>query len=177
MTSLLPFILSGDEMTSLDGTVAMLLEAGVRVLVYAGDTDFMADWLGCRAWVEAGACTDRSRMSPEIPTRHTAAESAGRVVCVFSSSSWVVRPGTAMHRMARARAKGRNRAGIGKRARGARARAGERAARARRMQCAGGHARAHGRARVGVRAAHERARAGGPAASACARRVGVRASR
>lgn len=46
-----PFITSGDQMESFRGQVIHLLDAGVQVVVYAGDTDFMVDWIGCRDWV------------------------------------------------------------------------------------------------------------------------------
>mmetsp|Transcript_90247 Transcript_90247/g.254661 ORF Transcript_90247/g.254661 Transcript_90247/m.254661 type:complete len:516 (-) Transcript_90247:161-1708(-) len=52
MTTTLPFIISGDELMDYRRSVIELLSGRVHVLVYAGDTDFMVDWLGCRAWVE-----------------------------------------------------------------------------------------------------------------------------
>merc|ERR1719491_1552698 len=32
--------------------VIELLTGGVHVLIYAGDCDFMVDWIGCKAWVQ-----------------------------------------------------------------------------------------------------------------------------
>lgn len=51
-TSSMPFIFSGDEMVDYRRDARELLNAGVHVVIYAGDTDFMVDWLGCRAWLE-----------------------------------------------------------------------------------------------------------------------------
>lgn len=52
ITAMIPFVLSGDILMSYRQEVAEVLAAGVRVLVYAGDTDSQVDWLGCRLWVE-----------------------------------------------------------------------------------------------------------------------------
>eukprot|EP00928_Gymnodinium_smaydae_P043949 TRINITY_DN29355_c0_g1_i1.p1 TRINITY_DN29355_c0_g1~~TRINITY_DN29355_c0_g1_i1.p1 ORF type:complete len:507 (-),score=75.46 TRINITY_DN29355_c0_g1_i1:387-1907(-) len=51
LTLVVPFIVSGDELMSYRKNVLELLRADVQVLVYAGDTDFMVDWVGCRNWV------------------------------------------------------------------------------------------------------------------------------
>jgi len=51
-SAMLPFIVSGDYLQTYKVDVETLLAAGVRVLVYAGDTDAMVDWIGCRSWVE-----------------------------------------------------------------------------------------------------------------------------
>jgi len=47
----LPFVLSGDWLNRFDYQVAKLLVAGVRVLVYNGDTDYVVDWIGSKQWV------------------------------------------------------------------------------------------------------------------------------
>lgn len=51
MQVLLPFALSGDYFARFDQDVAELLAAGLRVLVYNGDCDFMVDWIGSKRWV------------------------------------------------------------------------------------------------------------------------------
>jgi len=51
LNATMPFITSGDEFRNYEGSVKELLVGGVQVLVYAGDTDFMVDWVGCRDWV------------------------------------------------------------------------------------------------------------------------------
>lgn len=45
------FIFSGDEMKPFHQHIAELLEAGVPVLIYAGDKDYICNWLGNREWV------------------------------------------------------------------------------------------------------------------------------
>jgi len=47
---LLAFVMSGDWLQRFDQRVAELLGAGVRVLVYNGDADFMVDWIGSKSW-------------------------------------------------------------------------------------------------------------------------------
>lgn len=44
------FIKDGDEMKPFQQYVAQLLEADVPVLLYAGDKDFICNWLGNHAW-------------------------------------------------------------------------------------------------------------------------------
>ncbi|KAI0231450.1 hypothetical protein L0F63_006999 [Massospora cicadina] len=43
---------SGEIMVSLKGTLESLLDRGVRVLLYAGDTDFLYNWLGLQDLTE-----------------------------------------------------------------------------------------------------------------------------
>lgn len=47
------FILSGDEMKPFQQYVSELLEKGIPVLLYAGDKDFICNWLGNHAWSDA----------------------------------------------------------------------------------------------------------------------------
>jgi len=53
LTVTLQFMLSGDYFRDLRPQVAELLAAGVGVLVYNGDDDFMVDWLGSKLWMGA----------------------------------------------------------------------------------------------------------------------------
>ncbi|GAB5359215.1 hypothetical protein AAMO2058_000525200 [Amorphochlora amoebiformis] len=46
----LEFIYGGDWMLSYADDVALLLDAGVRVLVYVGENDFICNWMGNDAW-------------------------------------------------------------------------------------------------------------------------------
>jgi len=52
LTVTLQFMLSGDYLRDLRHQVVELLAAGVGVLVYNGDDDFMVDWLGSKLWME-----------------------------------------------------------------------------------------------------------------------------
>ena len=45
------FILDGDEMKPFQQYVAELLDNNVPVLIYAGDKDYICNWLGNLAWV------------------------------------------------------------------------------------------------------------------------------
>jgi cathepsin A (carboxypeptidase C) len=49
----LSFNLAGDWMLPFQEYVAELLEDGVRALVYAGDADFICNWIGNKAWTKA----------------------------------------------------------------------------------------------------------------------------
>jgi cathepsin A (carboxypeptidase C) len=41
---------STDWMMDLHKDAAVILDAGVRILVYAGEMDFIGNWVGCKAW-------------------------------------------------------------------------------------------------------------------------------
>jgi len=45
--------LLGDWMLDLSSKVTDVLNAGVEVLVYSGDKDFICNWRGGEAWVHA----------------------------------------------------------------------------------------------------------------------------
>lgn len=47
------FLLNGDWMKPYHTHVTKLLNAGLPVLIYSGDKDFICNWLGGRAWVDA----------------------------------------------------------------------------------------------------------------------------
>ncbi|EPY28611.1 cathepsin A (carboxypeptidase C) [Strigomonas culicis] len=42
-----------DAYKTVNATVARLLEGGLRVWVYAGDLDYMGNWVGAKAWLRA----------------------------------------------------------------------------------------------------------------------------
>ncbi|KAF0698285.1 Aste57867_11078 [Aphanomyces stellatus] len=44
---------SYDWMKNFDGLVKPMVENGIEVLVYAGDADFIVNWMGCKAWTLA----------------------------------------------------------------------------------------------------------------------------
>jgi len=45
--------LMGDWMNNLVDDLPPLLEAGIQVLIYAGDQDFICNWMGNHAWVKS----------------------------------------------------------------------------------------------------------------------------
>lgn len=47
------FELSGDWMRNYQQMIPSLLSSGVRVLIYAGDQDYICNWLGNHAWTLA----------------------------------------------------------------------------------------------------------------------------
>merc|ERR1712157_305780 len=44
---------ASDWMKNFDQQVVKLLEGGVKVLIYAGDMDFICNWIGNKAWTMA----------------------------------------------------------------------------------------------------------------------------
>jgi cathepsin A (carboxypeptidase C) len=44
------FFLGGDHSKSLADDISLMLDSGVRVLIYAGDKDWMCQWIGNKAW-------------------------------------------------------------------------------------------------------------------------------
>jgi cathepsin A (carboxypeptidase C) len=48
-----------DWMKNFQSTIAPMVEGGVRVLIYAGDTDFICNWMGNKAWTMAIAWDGR----------------------------------------------------------------------------------------------------------------------
>jgi len=54
-------VYGGDWMKKYDGHVAEILEAGVRGLIYAGEYDFICNWMGNDAWTQvSGAKREQS---------------------------------------------------------------------------------------------------------------------
>ncbi|KAF0354782.1 peptidase S10, serine carboxypeptidase [Gigaspora margarita] len=46
------FTTSGDVMLQFDELISQLLESKIRVLIYAGDADYLCNWYGIEAWVK-----------------------------------------------------------------------------------------------------------------------------
>lgn len=70
-----------DEMLSSADDVKLLLEAGVRVLIYAGDADLMCNWVGNQAWVMQLEWSGRKQFTeaPNRPFVVSEEKDAGRV--------------------------------------------------------------------------------------------------
>jgi cathepsin A (carboxypeptidase C) len=47
------FLLAGDWMRPYVEYIPQLLESGIKVLIYAGDADYICNWIGNKAWTEA----------------------------------------------------------------------------------------------------------------------------
>ncbi|RLN94034.1 hypothetical protein BBJ28_00023628 [Nothophytophthora sp. Chile5] len=70
-----------DEMLSFADDVKLLLQSGVRVLIYAGDADLMCNWVGNQAWVMALDWSGKTSFNdaPNRPFVTLEVEDAGRV--------------------------------------------------------------------------------------------------
>jgi len=56
---------AGDWMRSYQQVLVPMLEGGVRVLIYAGDVDFICNWIGNKAWTKALPWTGAHAFSAE----------------------------------------------------------------------------------------------------------------
>ncbi|CEG48354.1 serine protease family [Plasmopara halstedii] len=70
-----------DQMVSSTNEVEFLLDAGVRVLIYAGDADLMCNWAGNEAWVMALDWSGKAEYNsvPNRPLVTSEMKNAGRV--------------------------------------------------------------------------------------------------
>ncbi|RKP05913.1 Alpha/Beta hydrolase protein [Thamnocephalis sphaerospora] len=57
------FMMAGDWMRPYVRKVPKILEAGIRVLVYAGDADFICNWMGNKAWTIEMEWAGKSKFS------------------------------------------------------------------------------------------------------------------
>lgn len=75
------FIASGDETKPFQQYVAKLLKKGVPVLIYAGDKDYICNWLGNKAWVDALEYKDHEVFAdlPMVPWYTGEGKKAGEV--------------------------------------------------------------------------------------------------
>ncbi|KNC83750.1 hypothetical protein SARC_04026 [Sphaeroforma arctica JP610] len=55
-----------DRMASYASNVTLLLEEGIRVLVYAGEADYICNWMGNRAWVDALSWHGKAGMNAAV---------------------------------------------------------------------------------------------------------------
>lgn len=58
------FLMNGDWMLPFQNYIIELLEADIPVLVYAGDADYICNWLGNQAWTEALEWSGKDKYAP-----------------------------------------------------------------------------------------------------------------
>ena len=75
----------GDWMKEFNTAVAETLDAGVRVLIYAGEYDFMCNWLGNQAWTDALAWSGAEQFA--AAANQTWALASGEVAGSFKSAA------------------------------------------------------------------------------------------
>eukprot|EP00656_Telonema_subtile_P037782 TRINITY_DN4213_c0_g8_i1.p1 TRINITY_DN4213_c0_g8~~TRINITY_DN4213_c0_g8_i1.p1 ORF type:complete len:455 (-),score=118.09 TRINITY_DN4213_c0_g8_i1:255-1619(-) len=66
------FELGGDWMKSYQQMIPDQLESGTRVLIYAGDQDYICNWLGNQAWVQTLPWSHQGEFNSTAPANWTA---------------------------------------------------------------------------------------------------------
>ncbi|KAJ1424394.1 Alpha/Beta hydrolase protein [Ochromonadaceae sp. CCMP2298] len=61
-------LFAGDWMHNFQQVLQPLLEGGVRVLIYAGDVDFICNWIGNKAWTKELPWTGKAAYNAEADT-------------------------------------------------------------------------------------------------------------
>ena len=56
-----------DWMRNLEPTIPPMLEGGLRVMIYAGENDFICNWLGNHRWVKAMEWSGSARFNAAMP--------------------------------------------------------------------------------------------------------------
>jgi hypothetical protein len=56
-----------DWMRNLEPTIPPMLEGGLRVMIYAGENDFICNWLGNHRWVKAMEWSGRAAFNAAMP--------------------------------------------------------------------------------------------------------------
>ena len=57
-----------DWMRNLEPTIPPMLEGGVKVMIYAGENDFICNWLGNHRWVKAMEWSGKAGFNAAMPT-------------------------------------------------------------------------------------------------------------
>merc|ERR1711977_167587 len=74
------FELDGDWMQSYQQMIPDQLEDGVRVLIYAGDQDYICNWLGNQAWTQALPWSHQADFNSTHPTNWTVGSAAAGTI-------------------------------------------------------------------------------------------------
>ncbi|KAJ3116114.1 hypothetical protein HDU96_010408 [Phlyctochytrium bullatum] len=87
----LQFIATGDGAISHDWMVAELLASGIRVLVYAGDADYVCNWFSNIGWLEAMEWDGREgfNSSPDLEWRSELTGKVAGEFRTFGNLTWV----------------------------------------------------------------------------------------
>ncbi|ORY86969.1 Alpha/Beta hydrolase protein [Protomyces lactucae-debilis] len=73
------FLFNGDWMKPYYLAVPYLLEQGIPVNIYAGDADFICNWLGNQAWVNALEYKDHAKFAKQKTSEWTLSRDIGKV--------------------------------------------------------------------------------------------------
>jgi len=74
------FELGGDWMNSFQQMLPDQLNTGTRVLIYAGDQDYICNWLGNQAWTQALPWSHQGEFNSTVPTNWTVGSAAGGTI-------------------------------------------------------------------------------------------------
>jgi len=80
------FELAGDWMHDFQTMIPDQLESGIRVLIYAGDQDYICNWLGNQAWTQALPWSHQGAFNTTKPVNWTAT-TAGAVAGTVQASN------------------------------------------------------------------------------------------
>jgi cathepsin A (carboxypeptidase C) len=79
------FELAGDWMKAFQQMIPDQLESGTRVLIYAGDQDYICNWLGNQAWTQALPWSHQGDFNSTAPTNWTYAGGSSAAGTIQSS--------------------------------------------------------------------------------------------
>ncbi|KAI9501061.1 Alpha/Beta hydrolase protein [Coemansia spiralis] len=83
------FTLSGDWMKPYVYEIPPLLEAGIRVLIYAGDADFICNWYGNKAWAEELEWSGKASFANETDSKWVVGDKAAGEARTHKNFSFV----------------------------------------------------------------------------------------
>ncbi len=75
----LKFLLAGDWMKPYVEDIEPLLASGVKVLIYAGDADYICNWIGNKGWVEALEWSGKDKFNT-LPLKTWTSKSTGKAL-------------------------------------------------------------------------------------------------